>query len=71
MSTKHSTKITKPTNDESTPDEEVQLPILAIESDPTPTPPADGIEPEKLPMPQAVSFDLSVPILEFLTDPTM
>ena len=66
-----SKELTEVTADESTPDDEVQLPIVPIESDTTPAPPAEAIEIHELPAPKAASFDLSLPILEVLTDPTM
>ncbi|CRH60378.1 Uncharacterised protein [Chlamydia trachomatis] len=65
------TELAEVTADESTPSEEVQLPIVPVESDATPTPPARQVEEITLPVPQAASFDLSLPILEVLTDPTM
>ncbi|USR79888.1 acetyl-CoA carboxylase [Arcanobacterium pinnipediorum] len=66
------TKLTEPADDSSTPDEgEVQMPIVPVESDATPAPPARQLEETTLPEPQAAAFDLSVPILEVLTDPTM
>lgn len=65
------TELAEVTADESTPSEEVQLPIIPVESDATPTPPARQVEEITLPVPQAASFDLSLPILEVLTDPTM
>lgn len=65
------TELTEVSADESTPDDEVQLPIVPIESDTTPAPPAEAIEAQELPAPKAASFDLSLPILEVLTDPTM
>lgn len=64
-------ELTEGTADESTPDDEVQLPIVPVESDATPAPPAETIETHELPAPKAASFDLSLPILEVLTDPTM
>lgn len=64
-------ELIEPSGDESTPSEEVQLPIVPVESDATPTPPARKVEEITLPVPQAASFDLSLPILEVLTDPTM
>lgn len=64
-------ELIEPSGDESTPSEEVQLPIVPVESDATPTPPARQVEEITLPVPQAASFDLSLPILEVLTDPTM
>lgn len=64
------TELTEPADDSSTPDE-VQLPIVPVESDATPSPPAEAIEAQELPVPKAASFDLSLPILEVLTDPTM
>ncbi|KWZ74457.1 MULTISPECIES: hypothetical protein [Actinomycetes] len=64
-------ELTEVTADESTPDDEVQLPIVPVESDATPAPPAETIETHELPAPKAASFDLSLPILEVLTDPTM
>ena len=66
-----SKELTEVTADESTPDDEVQLPIVPVESDATPAPPAETIETHELPAPKAASFDLSLPILEVLTDPTM
>lgn len=63
-------ELTEVTADESTPDDEVQLPIVPVESDATPAP-AETIETHELPAPKAASFDLSLPILEVLTDPTM
>lgn len=65
------TELAEVTADESTSSEEVQLPIIPVESDATPTPPARQVEEITLPVPQAASFDLSLPILEVLTDPTM
>ncbi|EFU82460.1 hypothetical protein HMPREF0576_0829 [Mobiluncus holmesii ATCC 35242] len=65
------TEMTDVSDDESTPSEEVQLPIVPVESDATPAPPAETIEAQELPAPKAASFDLSLPILEVLTDPTM
>ena len=65
------TEMTDVSDDESTSSEEVQLPIVPIESDATPSPPAETIEAQELPAPKAASFDLSLPILEVLTDPTM
>ena len=65
------TELAEVTADESTSSEEVQLPIVPIESDTTPAPPAEAIETHELPAPKAASFDLSLPILEVLTDPTM
>lgn len=65
------TEMTDVSDDESTPSEEVQLPIVPVESDATPSPPAETIEAQELPAPKAASFDLSLPILEVLTDPTM
>ena len=65
------TELTDVSDDESTPSEEVQLPIVPVESDATPSPPAETIEAQELPAPKAASFDLSLPILEVLTDPTM
>lgn len=65
------TELTDVSDDESTPSEEVQLPIVPIESDATPAPPARQVEEITLPVPQAASFDLSLPILEVLTDPTL
>ena len=65
------TELAEVTADESTPSEEVQLPIVPVESDATPTPPARQVEEITLPVPQAASFELSLPILEVLTDPTM
>lgn len=65
------TELAEVTADESTSSEEVQLPIVPVESDATPTPPARQVEEITLPVPQAASFDLSLPILEVLTDPTM
>ncbi|MDU1353156.1 MAG: acetyl-CoA carboxylase [Actinomyces sp.] len=64
-------ELTEVSADESTPDDEVQLPIVPIESDTTPAPPAETIETHELPAPQVASFDLSLPILAVLTDPTM
>ena len=64
-------ELTEVTADESTPDDEVQLPIVPVESDATPAPPTETIETHELPAPKAASFDLSLPILEVLTDPTM
>ncbi|MDU3133999.1 MAG: acetyl-CoA carboxylase [Winkia neuii] len=64
-------ELTEVTADESTPDDEVQLPIVPVESDATPAPPAETIETHELPALKAASFDLSLPILEVLTDPTM
>ncbi len=72
MSTEDENKeLTEVSADESTSSEEVQLPIVPIESDTTPAPPAEAIETHELPAPQVASFDLSLPILEVLTDPTM
>ena len=65
------TELTELSADESTPDGEVQLPIVPIESDATPAPPAEAIEAQELPVPQVASIDLTEPILEVLTDPTM
>lgn len=65
------TEMTDVSDDESTPSEEVQLPIVPIESDATPAPPAEAIETHELPVPQVASIDLTEPILEVLTDPTM
>ncbi|NMW48035.1 acetyl-CoA carboxylase [Mobiluncus curtisii] len=65
------TEMTDVSDDESTSSEEVQLPIVPVESDATPSPPAETIEAQELPAPKAASFDLSLPILEVLTDPTM
>lgn len=65
------TELTDVSDDESTSSEEVQLPIVPVESDATPTPPAETIEAQEIPAPKAASFDLSLPILEVLTDPTM
>lgn len=65
------TELTDVSDDESTSSEEVQLPIVPVESDATPSPPAETIEAQELPAPKAASFDLSLPILEVLTDPTM
>lgn len=65
------TELTDVSDDESTSSEEVQLPIVPVESDATPSPPAEAIETHELPAPKAASFDLSLPILEVLTDPTM
>ena len=65
------TELAEVTADESTSSEEVQLAIIPVESDATPTPPARQVEEITLPVPQAASFDLSLPILEVLTDPTM
>ncbi|OKL53096.1 acetyl-CoA carboxylase [Bowdeniella nasicola] len=64
------TELTESVDDSSTPDE-VQLPIIPVESDATPAPPAEAIEAQELPAPKAASFDLSLPILEVLTDPTL
>lgn len=64
-------ELTDVSDDESTSSEEVQLPIVPVESDATPAPPAEAIEAQELPAPKAASFDLSLPILEVLTDPTM
>ena len=65
------TELAEVTADESTPSEEVQLPIVPVESDATPAPPAEAIEAQELPVPQVASIDLTEPILEVLTDPTM
>ncbi|WP_311777204.1 acetyl-CoA carboxylase [Trueperella abortisuis] len=65
------TELTDVSDDESTSSEEVQLPIVPVESDATPSPPAAHIEAQELPVSKAASFDLSLPILEVLTDPTM
>ena len=65
------TELIEPNGNESTPSEEVQLPIVPVESDATPSPPAETIEAQELRAPKAASFDLSLPILEVLTDPTM
>ena len=65
------TELTDVSDDEPTYSEEVQLPIVPVESDATPSPPAEAIEALELPAPKAASFDLSLPILEVLTDPTM
>ena len=65
------TELIEPNGNESTPSEEVQLPIVPIESDATPAPPAETIEAQELPAPQVASIDLTEPILEVLTDPTM
>lgn len=65
------TELAEVTADESTSSEEVQLPIVPVESDTTPVPPAETIEAQELPAPKAAFFDLSLPILEVLTDPTM
>ena len=65
------TELAEVTADESTSSEEVQLPIVPIESDTTPAPPAEAIETHELPAPKAASLDLSLPILEVLTDPHM
>lgn len=65
------TELAEVTADESTSSEEVQLPIVPVESDATPAPPAEAIEAQELPAPKVASFDLSLPILEVLTDPTM
>ena len=65
------TELTDVSDDESTSSEEVQLPIVPIESDATPSPPAEAIEAQELPVPQVASIDLTEPILEVLTDPTM
>ena len=65
------TELTDVSDDESTSSEEVQLPIVPVESDATPSPPAEAIEAQDLLAPKAASFDLSLPILEVLTDPTM
>ena len=65
------TEMTDVSDDESTSSEEVQLPIVPIESDATPSPPAETIEAQELPVPQVASIDLTEPILEVLTDPTM
>nr|DAE49451.1 MAG TPA: hypothetical protein [Caudoviricetes sp.] len=63
--------MTDVSDDESTSSEEVQLPIVPIKSDATPAPPAEAIEAQELPAPQVASIDLTEPILEVLTDPTM
>lgn len=65
------TELAEVTADESTSSEEVQLPIVPVESDATPAPPAEAIEAQELPAPQVASIDLTEPILEVLTDPTM
>lgn len=65
------TELTQPSAYESSSGDEVQLPIVPVESDATPSPPAETIEAQELPAPKAASFDLSLPILEVLTDPTM
>lgn len=65
------TELAEVTADESTSSEEVQLPIVPVESDTTPVPPAETIEAQELPAPKAAFVDLSLPILEVLTDPTM
>ena len=66
-----SKELTEVSAHESSSGDEVQLPIVPIESDATPAPPAEAIEAQELPAPKAGSFDLSLPILEVLTDPTM
>lgn len=71
MSTEPNTEINESATDGEKPVDEVHLPIIAIESDATPAPPADAIEAETLPVPKAASIDLTVPILDVLTDPTM
>ena len=65
------TELTQTSAHESSSGDEVQLPIVPVESDATPSPPAETIEAQELPAPKAASFDLSLPILEVLTDPTM
>ena len=65
------TELTQRSAHESSSGVEVQLPIVPVESDATPSPPAEAIEAQELPAPQVASFDLSLPILEVLTDPTM
>ena len=65
------TELIEPNGNESTSSEEVQLPIVPVESDATPAPPAEAIEAQELPVPQVASIDLTEPILEVLTDPTM
>ena len=47
------TELAEVTADESTSSEEVQLPIIPVESDATPTPPARQVEEITLPVPQA------------------
>ena len=45
------TELIEPNGNESTPSEEVQLPIVPVESDATPSPPAETIEAQELPAP--------------------
>lgn len=49
----------------------VQQPIIPIDSDTTPIPATPGIDEIALPEPQVASLDLTMPILEVLTDPTI
>lgn len=72
MSTENeNTEQAEPNTDKPTSGKEVPLPIIPVESDATPAPPAAHIEAQELPVSKAASFDLSLPILEVLTDPTM
>ena len=57
------TELAEVTADESTTSDEIQLPIIPVGSDATPPPPARQVEEIPLPVPQAASFDLSLPIL--------
>ncbi|MDR6939466.1 acetyl-CoA carboxylase [Arcanobacterium hippocoleae] len=64
------TELTEVSVDESSPDE-VQLPIVPVESDATPALPADDVQTTAILEPASASLDLTMPILEVLTDPTM
>ncbi|MDE1566504.1 MULTISPECIES: acetyl-CoA carboxylase [Actinomycetaceae] len=65
------TELTESVDDSNPDEDEVQLPIVPVKSDATPAPPTEPIKAQTLPAAQVASIDLTVPILEVLTDPTM